>query len=211
MDKILHDLGGIILDGLPTFFLVLILAVFVKFLYLKPLEKVLAERFRLTEGARKAAEDSLKNADSKIAEYQDALNNARAEIYQEQAAFLQKLHAEQAELAHAVRVESDARLAAIKLSIAREADVAREGLESQSEALAGQIADAILTPEGRLMIIWQTMNFVILAGLLGWLIVKQGGPLLAARSKEIAEGLAAGEKAKAEADARAAAGSGETG
>lgn len=54
------------------------------------------------------------------------------------------------------------------------------------------------------MIIWQTINFVILAALLGWLIVKQGGPLLAARSKEIADGLAAGEKAKAEADARAA-------
>jgi NTP pyrophosphatase (non-canonical NTP hydrolase) len=99
----------------------------------------------LTEGARKAAEDSLKNADSKIAQYQDALNNARAEIYQEQAAFLQKLHAEQAELVNAVRVESDARLAAIKLSIAKEADVAREGLESQAETLAGQIADAILT------------------------------------------------------------------
>jgi F0F1-type ATP synthase membrane subunit b/b' len=145
MDKILHDLGGIILDGLPTFFLVVILAVFVKFLYLKPLEKVLAERFRLTEGARKAAEASLKSADSKIAEYQDALNNARAEIYQEQAAFLQKLHAEQAELAQAVRIESDSRVAAIKLSIAKEADVAREGLESQAEALAGQIADAILT------------------------------------------------------------------
>jgi len=145
MDKTLHDLGGIVLDGLPTFFLVIILAFFVKFLYLKPLEKVLAERFRLTEGARKAAEDSLKNADSKIAQYQDALNNARAEIYQEQAVFLQKLHAEQAELAHAVRVESDARLAGIKLSIAKEADVARQGLESQAEALAGQIADTILT------------------------------------------------------------------
>jgi F0F1-type ATP synthase membrane subunit b/b' len=145
MDKILHDLGGIILDGLPTFFLVVILAVFVKFLYLKPLEKVLAERFRLTEGARKAAEESLKSADSKIAQYQDALNNARAEIYQEQAAFLQKLHAEQAELAQAVRIESDSRVAAIKLSIAKEADVAREGLESQAETLAGQIADAILT------------------------------------------------------------------
>ena len=145
MDKTLHDLGGIVLDGLPTFFLVIILAFFVKFLYLKPLEKILAERFRLTEGARKAAEDSLKNADSKIAQYQDALNNARAEIYQEQAAFLQKLHAEQAELVNAVRVESDARLAAIKLSIAKEAEVAREGLESQAETLAGQIADAILT------------------------------------------------------------------
>src|SRR5580704_12849950 len=126
MDKILHDLGGIVLDGLPTFFLVIILAFFVKFLYLNPLEKVLAERFRLTEGARKAADDSLKNADSKVAEYQDALSKARSEIYLEQAAFLQKFHAEQAELARTVRVESDARLAAIKLSIAREADAARE-------------------------------------------------------------------------------------
>ncbi len=144
MAKTLHDLGGIVLNGLPTFFLVLILAAFVKFLYLKPLEKVLAERFRLTEGARKAAEDSLKNADTKISEYQDALNRARNEIYQEQAAYLQKLHAEQAELARDTRMESDARVAAIKLSIAEEADAARENLEAQSEVLAAQIADAIL-------------------------------------------------------------------
>src|ERR1700733_7517954 len=126
MAKTLHDLGGIVLNGLPTFFLVLILAFFVRFLYLKPLEKVLAERFRLTEGARKAAEDSLKNADTKIAEYQEALNRARTEIYQEQAVFLQSLHAEQSELARAARLESDGRVAAIKLSIAQEADVARQ-------------------------------------------------------------------------------------
>lgn len=144
MDKILHDLGGLVLNGLPTFFLVLILAFFVKILYLNPLDKVLKERFRLTEGARKAAEESLKNADTKIAEYQDALNGARAQIYQDQAAMLQKFHAEQAELLHAVRTESDARLASAKLAIANEADVAREKLESQAEALAGQIADAIL-------------------------------------------------------------------
>ena len=145
MEKTLHDLGGIVLNGLPTFFLVLILTFFVRFLYLKPLEKVLAERFRLTEGARQAADDSLRNADSKIAEYQDALSKARSEIYLEQAAFLQKFHAEQAELARAVRLESDTRLLAIKLSIAKEADTARESLASQAEALAGQIADAILS------------------------------------------------------------------
>ena len=144
MNQTLHDLGGIVLNGLPTFFLIVILAIFVKFLYLAPLEKVLAERFRLTEGARKAAEDSLKNADTKIAEYQDALNRARTEIYQEQAGFLQNLHAEQAELARAARLESDARVAAIKLSIAQEADTARQSLDLQSEALAADIADCIL-------------------------------------------------------------------
>jgi F-type H+-transporting ATPase subunit b len=54
-------------------------------------------------------------------------------------------------------------------------------------------------------LIWQWANFIILAGLLGWIIVKQGGPALAARTRQIQEGLAAGEKAQAEADARAAA------
>jgi len=134
-----------VLNGLPTFFLVLILAVFVKFLYLNPLQKVLDERFRLTEGARKAAEESLRNADSKVAEYQEALNKARSEIFQEQAVFLQKLHAEQAELARAVRAESDTRVAEIKLSIAKEADAAREGLAAQADSLSSQIADAILS------------------------------------------------------------------
>ncbi len=144
MDKTLHDLGEIVLNGLPTFLLILILAAFVKFLYLNPLEKVLAERFRLTEGAREAAEASLKNADTKIAEYQTALNRARGEIYREQAVFLQNLHAEQTEQARVARAASDARVAAIKLSIAEDAAAARQSLELQSETLAGQIADAIL-------------------------------------------------------------------
>ena len=132
------------LSGLPTFVLLLILAGVVKLLYLDPLEKVLAERFRLTEGARQAAEDSLKSADTKIAEYQEALNKARSEIYQEQALFLHNLQAEQAEQARVARMESESRVAAIKLSIAQEAEAARESLDLQSETLAGQIADAIL-------------------------------------------------------------------
>jgi F-type H+-transporting ATPase subunit b len=53
--------------------------------------------------------------------------------------------------------------------------------------------------------IWKWLNFAILAGVLGYLISKHGGPLLAARSKQIQDGLAAGTKAQAEADARAAA------
>jgi F0F1-type ATP synthase membrane subunit b/b' len=144
MEKTLHDLAGIILEGLPTFVLVLILAAFVRGLYLKPLEKVLAERYRLTEGARQAAEESLKNADSKIAEYQTALAKAQSEIYRDQEIFLKKFRDEQAEFARLAREESDARVAEIKLAIAKDADDARSNLEGQAETLAAQIADAIL-------------------------------------------------------------------
>jgi F-type H+-transporting ATPase subunit b len=59
-------------------------------------------------------------------------------------------------------------------------------------------------PEQPSMLLWQVLNFVIIAGFIGWLAAKQGGPILAARSSEIKEGLAAGERAKAEAEARAA-------
>jgi F-type H+-transporting ATPase subunit b len=52
--------------------------------------------------------------------------------------------------------------------------------------------------------LWKWANFAILAGVLGYLISKNLGPMLATRSQQIQEGLAAGEKAKAEADARAA-------
>jgi F-type H+-transporting ATPase subunit b len=55
------------------------------------------------------------------------------------------------------------------------------------------------------MEVWKWANFAILAAILGYLISKNVGPMLVARSAEIREGLAAGEKAKAEADARAAA------
>jgi F0F1-type ATP synthase membrane subunit b/b' len=144
MDKTLHDLGGIVLEGLPTFFLLVILAFFVKHFYLKPLEKVLAERHRLTEGARKAAEESLQNADSKIGEYQKALSEARAAIYKEQAEFLSKLHEEQSAKIQEVRTASERQIAAMKLSFAHESTIARESLAAQSDALAGQIADAIL-------------------------------------------------------------------
>jgi F0F1-type ATP synthase membrane subunit b/b' len=144
MDQTLHDLGGIVLEGLPTFFLVLILLFFVKILYFNPLEKVLKERFRLTEGARKAAEESLKNADTKIAEYQESLSRARAGIYDENARFLQTVQAEQSERVQAVRTETEQKVAAAKASIAQQASEARANLEAQSEVLASQIADAIL-------------------------------------------------------------------
>jgi F-type H+-transporting ATPase subunit b len=145
MDQTLHALGGIVLNGLPTFFLVILLTVCVKYLYLKPLDKVLAERFRLTEGARLAADESLKNADTKVAQYENALADARREIYREQAEMFKKLHAEQSAQLQTARAESAASVEVAKAAIAQEADVARKGLEAQSETLAGQIADAILS------------------------------------------------------------------
>jgi F-type H+-transporting ATPase subunit b len=55
------------------------------------------------------------------------------------------------------------------------------------------------------MTLWEWLNFAILAAILGWIVFKQGAPALRSRSQQIQEGLEAGHKAKADADARAAA------
>jgi F0F1-type ATP synthase membrane subunit b/b' len=52
--------------------------------------------------------------------------------------------------------------------------------------------------------LWLWPNFIILAGLLGYLARKHGGPFFAARSQQLREGLEAGKKAQAEAEKVAA-------
>jgi F-type H+-transporting ATPase subunit b len=144
MDKLLHDLGGIVLNALPTSFIVLILAIFVKQFYLKPLEAVLAERNRLTEGARLAAEQGLHSADSKIAAYEAALEKARGEIYAGQAEFLRNLHESQTARTKEAKSVSDSTLAAVRESVAGDAAAARVDLAAHSDQLASEIAGSVL-------------------------------------------------------------------
>ena len=84
MDKTLHQLGGILLNGIPTFVLVLLLNVYLRFVFFKPLEKTLADRYAKTEGARKAAAAALAAADARVAEHQAALRAARSEVFEAQ-------------------------------------------------------------------------------------------------------------------------------
>ena len=67
MESTLAALGGILLKALPTFFLFIFLHLYLRFVFFKPLEKVLKARYDATEGARKLAEASLAKAAEKAA------------------------------------------------------------------------------------------------------------------------------------------------
>lgn len=58
--------------------------------------------------------------------------------------------------------------------------------------------------EGGAADIWRVVNFVIMAGAVGYLIVKNAGPFFAARSRKIREEIVQGEEARQEAERRAA-------
>ena len=144
MESTLHALGGILLNGLPTFFLIILLNFYLKRVFFKPLEETLARRYEATEGARKAAREALAAADRRLAEYEAALRAARSEMYAEQEKAFRAMQDEQAAALEKARHDASAFLAKAKEDLARETDEARRGLVAESDRLAGEIADSIL-------------------------------------------------------------------
>lgn len=144
MGETLRALGDILLKALPTFFLVVVLYIYLRLVFFRPLASVLQTRRDRTAGARQRAEEALQRAEQKAAEYEAALQAARAEIYREEEAERQK-----ALEAHAARVKDARAQAEVRLRQARErigADVdnAKQSLAGQSDALAEQIIQIVL-------------------------------------------------------------------
>jgi F-type H+-transporting ATPase subunit b len=74
--------------------------------------------------------------------------------------------------------------------------------EPETEAKKLQESRGV-TEHGNLLF-WGWINFILLAGGLGYLIKKHGGPYFAQRSEQIRKGMVDAERARAEADAKVA-------
>jgi len=144
MDSTFHALGQILLNGLPTFFLILFLNFYLKRVFFKPLSETLAKRYELTEGARLAADESLRNADLRIADYQAKLRAARSEVYAEQEAAHRKLSDDQSAAIEAARKHAEEQIQRNKLRLASDTEHALATLETRSDELATLIAQQIL-------------------------------------------------------------------
>jgi F-type H+-transporting ATPase subunit b len=148
MDKIVHQLGELLLTALPTFLLLIFLTLYLKSVFFAPLEKVLRQRYEATEGARKLAEQSMERAKAKTAEYEATLSAARSEIYQAQEkAFKEFQESAAAQIAEA-RTRADEAIRAARRQLAEDAEAVKASLLNDSEALANQIADNILRRRG---------------------------------------------------------------
>jgi F-type H+-transporting ATPase subunit b len=144
MESTLHDLGEILLKAVPTFFLVILLHFYLKFMFFKPMEKVLHQRYMATEGARKLAKESLELAAAKVAEYEAALRAANNELYLAQERVNKELQQKETEAVAAARQNAEAAVEKAKAQLAQDTVLAKASLEEQSEKLAGEIADTLL-------------------------------------------------------------------
>jgi F-type H+-transporting ATPase subunit b len=127
--------------------IVLILLVFyavLRVLFFKPLLKVIAEREARTIGAQKAAEEAQKAAAEKVKQYQDALKQARAEIYVEQEAARKKVLDERATLLKEARAKAAAFVNTERERIAAEVLAARREIEASITQFAALVARRVL-------------------------------------------------------------------
>jgi F-type H+-transporting ATPase subunit b len=127
--------------------IVLILLVFyavLRVLFFKPLLKVIAEREARTIGAQKAAEAAQKAASEKVKQYQDALKQARTEIYVEQEAARKKVLDERAAQLKEARAKTSDMVKAQRERIVAEVVAARREIESSITQFAALVARRVL-------------------------------------------------------------------
>jgi len=144
MDAMLHALGGILLRAVPTFVLIFLVHLYLKSVFFRPLEKVLKARYESTEGARKLAEESLDDAKARTEKYENALFEARGEIFRAQEKTIRDLQDQQAAAIAGARASADDRVRKAKEQLDDEVARARQNLDAQSEAIADRIADTLL-------------------------------------------------------------------
>ena len=121
----------------PRILLVIALHWYLKKVLIQPMERVLAERRKRTEGAVEAAESAVAQAAGKMAAYEKALAEARAGIYAGQEENRRRLGAEQAAAVEAARSKAAALLAEARAEIAAEAET-RAGRIGGGERPAGR-------------------------------------------------------------------------
>src|SRR5580700_1280351 len=82
----LHQLGELFLEAVPTVVIVFLFYLFMRWSFFVPITKVMAERKARIEGARREAEAFRGQAAEKQRADQEALRQARAEIFTEHEA-----------------------------------------------------------------------------------------------------------------------------
>lgn len=144
MDSTAQQLTGLLIKAIPTAFFFIALMVYLQIVFFKPLLEVMRERRRQTEGVRKLAEEAFATADQKTAEFERALQAARAEIYKDQEAMRQRWLAEQAETLASARAEADAKIREARAEISQDIERAKEELASSAASLSEQIVQQLV-------------------------------------------------------------------
>src|SRR6266436_6254291 len=120
MQAIVHQLGELFLQAAPTVLIILLFYFILRAIFFKPLVAVMAERDARTVGAQKASEAAQAAAAEKVKQYQEALRQARGQVYAEQEAARKRLLDERAAQVKEARTKAAGEVSAAKARVAAE-------------------------------------------------------------------------------------------
>ena len=144
MEKVVEALALLLRNAVPTFVLVLLLYIFLKKVFFNPLEQILHQRQQATEGAMQAARKRLELVDRKSAEYQQALREARAEMYRALERERQQTVEECAQQVRRARAQAEEQMQMARKELRTEVERAKSMLAEESGAMADSITEAVL-------------------------------------------------------------------
>ena len=144
MEQMLAQVWPLLWQAAPTFVLLILLHFYLKYMLFKPLHKAMEERKAATEGVREQSTHARLAAEKKAAEYEEALRQARTEVYKEQEQLRAELRKEQADALASMRSQTEALIADARTRIEAERASAQASLEAQSDSIAESIASAAL-------------------------------------------------------------------
>jgi len=148
MDETLRQIGELLLGAVPTVILFGLLYLSYRLLLHKPLEAVLEERHRRTQGAIEKAQADIASADARTANYEQRLREVRVAIYQAQEGRRRKFQEAAAAALAEARGKADTLVRQTRAELEKDVTAARTSLESESEKLAAAVIQTILKPAG---------------------------------------------------------------
>ncbi len=148
MEQTLKQLGDLLLGAIPTVVLLLTLYGLYHVILHKPLEAVLAERRKRTQGAVEKARSDINLAAQRATEYETRLRDARMNIFKSlDQRRKQAMEAREHAIAQA-RERAHQMVAQAKAEIEAESAAARASLGAESERIANQIVGTLLQSVG---------------------------------------------------------------
>lgn len=146
MDAILRQIGELLISSIPTIIALLIVWVGYRFIVYGKLQEVLAQRHALTEGAMERAQQEIATAETRTAEYEQRVREARAQIYKAQQANRQRIMDERNAALAEARKQAGEMVKAARTNLAATVASSKVALREQADTLADKVIETVLRP-----------------------------------------------------------------
>jgi len=144
MDELLRQVGELLISSIPTILGLLVVWAGYRFIVHGKLQQVLEQRYALTEGAVQRAQQEIATAESRTAEYEQRLRDARAQVYQSQQANRQRLVEQRNAALAEARRQAVEMVKSARTALEKDMLAAKQSLEQQAGVLADEVIERVL-------------------------------------------------------------------